>query len=317
MVSSSKYWKMNAGIMKHSDIILEVIDARCPFLTRNYQIENIAKSMDKKLIIVLNKTDLVSIEFAKEIKKEIEKEYRCAFVSSIKKQGTKFVRDLIQIIKKDEAKKEKINNKNVKKTNKKTKQKNNTIEKNKEEYENQKTTNNQTNLTQEKEEPKEKFIEICVVGYPNVGKSSLINSLKGKRSAKTSPIPGHTKKEQWVRLSRTVRLSDVPGVIHQKEKLNFLKGVATIKESKDIEEDVIDMLTTILEYNNNLKDLYGQIDTNDGEIFLNTATLNRNYVKKKGKPDTKRLCTQIVNDWNKGRIKAEITQKPFDSKNIR
>lgn len=53
---------------------------------------------------------------------------------------------------------------------------------------------------------------VCVVGYPNVGKSSIINVLRGKRSAPTSPIAGFTRHLRTVRITETLRLIDTPGI---------------------------------------------------------------------------------------------------------
>ena len=56
-------------------------------------------------------------------------------------------------------------------------------------------------------------ITVGVLGYPNVGKSSLINALKGRGSAGTSPLSGYTRGLQKIRLSRKIMLIDTPGVI--------------------------------------------------------------------------------------------------------
>ena len=53
---------------------------------------------------------------------------------------------------------------------------------------------------------------VCVVGYPNVGKSSLINVLRGKKSAPTSPLAGYTRHLRQVKITSTLRLIDTPGI---------------------------------------------------------------------------------------------------------
>ena len=57
----------------------------------------------------------------------------------------------------------------------------------------------------------EKF-KVGVLGYPNTGKSSIINALKGRASAPTSPVSGYTKGMQWIRASKRMYLLDPPGV---------------------------------------------------------------------------------------------------------
>ena len=257
MVVSSKYWKLLAGIIKHTDIVIEVVDARCPRLSRNPALENMIKGMNKELIIVINKTDLVSYEFAEEMKEDIEKEHQCIFMSAIDRLGTSYLRNIISIVRK------------------------------------------------KKHYSDEKEIYISIVGYPNVGKSSIINSLKGKKVASTSPMPGHTKGEQWIKFSKNIRFSDTPGIIHQKETINMIKGVAKIEETGDIEDETIEMLNTIMNTKNNLAELY-KIDEKDPSLFLQKLTEKRGCLLKGGIPDTIRMCKQIVTDWNRGRITAEI-----------
>ena len=65
---------------------------------------------------------------------------------------------------------------------------------------------------------------VGVIGYPNVGKSSVINALKGKGSAKTSPEAGYTKGKQYLRVDKDFLMIDTPGVI---------------EEGKDIDEELV------------------------------------------------------------------------------
>ncbi len=53
-----------------------------------------------------------------------------------------------------------------------------------------------------------------VIGYPNTGKSSVINSLVGKQCCKAAPVPGETKVWQYITLMRRIFLIDSPGVVH-------------------------------------------------------------------------------------------------------
>lgn len=62
-----------------------------------------------------------------------------------------------------------------------------------------------------------KNISIGFVGYPNVGKSSIINSLKEKKVCRAAPIPGETKVWQYVTLSKRIYLIDCPGTVHSTE----------------------------------------------------------------------------------------------------
>ena len=71
-----------------------------------------------------------------------------------------------------------------------------------------------------------------LIGYPNVGKSSIINTLKKKKVCKVAPIPGETKVWQYVTLMRKLFLIDCPGVVYNvgdTENEIILKGVVSPK----------------------------------------------------------------------------------------
>jgi ribosome biogenesis GTPase A len=75
---------------------------------------------------------------------------------------------------------------------------------------------------------KQRPVRALVVGYPNVGKSSLINLLVGKKSAKASPVAGTTKSLQWLRVTDDILVLDTPGVypkFEKKEELLFKNAV--------------------------------------------------------------------------------------------
>lgn len=69
-----------------------------------------------------------------------------------------------------------------------------------------------------------KCISVGLIGYPNVGKSSVINSLKSKVVCKSAPIPGETKVWQYVSLTKRIYLIDCPGVVYENEKQTEVKN---------------------------------------------------------------------------------------------
>jgi nuclear GTP-binding protein len=77
------------------------------------------------------------------------------------------------------------------------------------------------------------------IGYPNVGKSSIINSLKEKKVCKAAPIPGETKVWQYVHLTKRIYLIDCPGVVYNYEGKDdtkvVLKGVVRAEKLLDPE----------------------------------------------------------------------------------
>ncbi|KAJ9079458.1 GTPase required for pre-60S ribosomal subunit nuclear export and maturation [Entomophthora muscae] len=90
-----------------------------------------------------------------------------------------------------------------------------------------------------------KQISVGMVGYPNVGKSSIINALKAKKVCTTAPIPGETKVWQYITLMKRIYMIDCPGIVHpsteDSETDIVLKGVVRIENLKN-PEDHIDQL---------------------------------------------------------------------------
>lgn len=87
-----------------------------------------------------------------------------------------------------------------------------------------------------------KKIFIGVVGYPNVGKSSFINTVIGKQCLNVSPIPGQTKIWQFVKLSKEIFLIDSPGIVlgeNFSKDLNILKGITRIDKIADFNPEIL------------------------------------------------------------------------------
>ena len=82
-------------------------------------------------------------------------------------------------------------------------------------------------------------VTVGLIGYPNVGKSSVINSLKRSKTCEVSSIPGSTKNLKEVKLDSQVKMLDCPGVIFEKELTrNQLILQNTVKGDTDLEEVV-------------------------------------------------------------------------------
>lgn len=146
-------------------------------------------------------------------------------------------------------------------------------------------------------------VKVALVGYPNVGKSSIINVLKGKHSAATSPIPGFTKHSQLFRISPRILILDTPGVYPpEDEKSLMLKSALEVEKIKDPVGQALELLKFIREKDpDQLVKIYGIELGNDIE-FLEKLAIKRGRLLKGGIPDVEEIARIILRDWQKGRI---------------
>ncbi len=163
---------------------------------------------------------------------------------------------------------------------------------------------------------------VLIMGIPNVGKSTLINRLVGKKAAKVGNKPGVTKSLDWIRINENLELLDTPGVLWPKldnEKTAFnLASLTAIKEEVlPLDEVAIYILKTLYTYYPNiLKERYG-IDKIDFEDIIPTLDLigrKRGCLVKGGQIDYDKVVTVIINDMKDGNIKG-ITFDRFEDLN--
>jgi|TARA_B100001971_G_scaffold168323_1_gene159661 ribosome biogenesis GTPase A len=244
-------------VIENSDIILEVLDSRFIEKTRNPKIEKKVKDVNKILIYVFNKSDLVDINKIK-LKTELEKLKPNVFFSSKEKKGYLNLKKLI-----------KIQSKRLKK------------------------------------EP----INIGIVGYPNTGKSSLINFISKRSAVKTSSEAGYTKGIQKIKLSKGLYLIDTPGIIPSLEKsstkikdLVKQPQIGAVTWDKTKNPDLV-IHKLMKEYPNVLEKYY-KIDAKaDSEFLIESLGKKLNYIKKGNLIDDVRTAKKILKDWQEGKIK--------------
>ena len=246
-------------IIRISDIVLEVLDARFIQETRNKELEEFVRNLGKKIIFVLNKKDLVDMkQKAQEIIGMDLKPY--FFISARKRLGIAKLRRMIKI----EAKRLKSERKRV---------------------------------------------NIGIIGYPNTGKSSLINILTGKSSAKTGADAGFTKGLQYIRLTAGIRILDTPGVLPESEysssdpeaiKKQSKLGGRTINTIRDPEMVVTGLMES---HAKEIEKYYGIHAGGDAEVLIENLGRKKRFLKKGGLVDEDRAAKFIIRDWQKGRIR--------------
>lgn len=165
---------------------------------------------------------------------------------------------------------------------------------------------------------KNRPIRAIVVGIPNVGKSTFINSFAGKACAKTGNKPGVTKGKQWIRLNKDLELLDTPGILWPKfESEDVGRKLAMIGSMNDeilqmteLAMDLIRFLTAT--YPALLAERY-QIETEmlgDPLGVLEHICENRKCYKKGQEPDYEKASILFVDDFRSGRIGRVTLELP-------
>lgn len=143
---------------------------------------------------------------------------------------------------------------------------------------------------------------IGIVGYPNTGKSTIINALKGRRSAGTSSESGFTKGMQKIRVTKNLMMFDTPGVFSLSSKAidHLIIGAKKIDKIKDPELAVMELIE---ELDGRIERYFGVRKNKDPEKTIEDIALKKHILKKGGVPDTIRMAKEILVLWQKGKIR--------------
>ena len=261
--------------IKLIDVVIELVDARIPYSSKNPDIDTLARGKDR--VILLNKADLADEAVTASFRKYYEK--RGFHVCTVNSKGGTGVKGVMNTVR--SACKEKI----------------------------------------EKDRARGiigRPIRAMIVGIPNVGKSTFINSFAGKACAKTGNKPGVTKGKQWIRLNKDLELLDTPGILWP--KFDDQKVGLHIAMIGSINEDILDqneLAIRLLDYitanyPGAVKGRYNVEEDGSGEELLTRIAEKRACKKKGGELDLEKMSSFIVDDFRGGRIGRVTLERPED-----
>lgn len=261
--------------IKLIDVVIELVDARIPYSSKNPDIDDIAKN--KSRIILLNKYDLADQKVTDAWKSYYEKKgWFVALVNSKNGSGVKNVHEVIK-----QACQEKIER-------------------------------------DRKRGILNRPIRAMIVGIPNVGKSTFINSFAGKACTKTGNKPGVTKGKQWIKLNKNVELLDTPGILWPKfedqvvgMRIAFIGSINDdILNPRDLCYELIEYLHHV--YPGVLSEKYG-IEEVDSKIEnLNLIAKKRACLLKGGELDLVKAANFVLDDFRNGRIGRITLEQPSE-----
>lgn len=166
-------------------------------------------------------------------------------------------------------------------------------------------------------------VRAMVVGIPNVGKSTFINTYAKKAAAKTGNKPGVTKGKQWIRLGSSLELLDTPGILWPKfEDQSVGLKLALIGSIKDeiinIEELAMELIKILDEKYNGITENYYELDDIDEERYpgkrevavLEAIAKKRGAIAKGGEPDWLKAANILLENFRNGKIGRFSLEEP-------
>jgi ribosome biogenesis GTPase A len=255
-----KYPLLAENIVLSSDIILEVLDSRFINETRNSEIEGLIEKANKQIIYVFNKSDLID-------RQKVDAEYKTlkprVFVSCVKREGIKELRDKIKILSK----------------------------------------------RLEEHVDKRGVAIIGVVGYPNTGKSSVINLLSGKNASRVGSEAGFTKGIIKVKLTPEILLLDSPGIIPN-HAYSTSETQALSQHTKlgargynQVSNPAVVVSNLMKEYAYIIEKFYEINAKGDSDILIETLGRKKNFLLKGNQVDEDKTARLILRDWQEGKIR--------------
>ncbi|CAB3220076.1 unnamed protein product [Arctia plantaginis] len=158
-----------------------------------------------------------------------------------------------------------------------------------------------------------KQISVGLIGYPNVGKSSVINTLRSKKVCKVAPIAGETKVWQYITLMRRIFLIDCPGIVYPSAETDtekVLKGVVRVELIQNPEDYIEEVIKRVRkEY---LVKTYKVDAWDTATEFLEKLAFRSGKLLKKGEPDVSQVARMVLNDWQRGKLPFYVAPEGFE-----
>ncbi|KAH8700238.1 nucleolar GTP-binding protein 2 [Talaromyces proteolyticus] len=151
-----------------------------------------------------------------------------------------------------------------------------------------------------------KQISVGFIGYPNVGKSSVINTLRKKKVCTVAPIPGETKVWQYITLMKRIYLIDCPGVVppsnNDTEEDILLRGVVRVENVENPQQYIPGLLKRVQQ--RHIERTYGIKIKNyeDYLDFLSVLARKGGRLLKGGEPDLDGVSKMVINDFLRGKL---------------
>lgn len=269
----TKAVRMMQEDIKLIDIVIELVDARVPYSSKNPDIDELAKN--KFRLILLNKVDLADDKITAQWEQYYqEKGFAVAKINARSGAGIKAITGVIQ-----ETCKEKIER-------------------------------------DRKRGILNRPIRAMIVGIPNVGKSTFINSYAGKACTKTGNKPGVTKGKQWIRMNKNVELLDTPGILWPKfEDQQVGVRLALIGSIKDdilnIQELALELISYLVKnYPGVLAENYRADESAESYAILSQIAENRQCKLKGDQPDYDKAAAILLENYRNGKLGRMTLERP-------